>query len=212
MPKKSNGFNNNVFINCPFDKAYKPMLKALLFTFVYSGFNPIIANEKFDSLDIRLKKIQGLIKKSKYSIHDISRMKSEKKGELARFNMPFELGIDYGCRAFGKSQFKKKKCLILEEKKYGYLKAISDLGGVDIKAHKNKEEELVDQVRSWLITIKKDIKNGSVIWGAYNDFTDHFDRVTKDEGWRKKDHDLMGPPEYIGYIKQWMKAQKKSNK
>ncbi len=183
------------------------MLKALLFTFVYNGLNPKISNYEFSSFDIRIKKILSLIRNSKYSIHDISRMKSQKPGEFARFNMPFELGIDYGCKAFGKPLFRNKKCLILEEKRYSYLKSISDLSAVDIKAHKNKEKELVYQVRSWLITIKSDIKNRSEIWNAFNDFTDHFDRITKAQGWSKRDHYDIPPNEYIYYIEQWMKSR-----
>ncbi len=30
----------NVFINCPFDPEYYPLLRPLLFTIVYLGFNP----------------------------------------------------------------------------------------------------------------------------------------------------------------------------
>jgi len=172
----------------------------MLFTLVYSGFEPKIACEEFDSFGIRLHKIRRQIQKSRYSIHDLSRLRSEKQGDIARLNMPFELGIDYGCRVFGNKKVKNKKCLILEEKKYRYLRAISDLGGVDIKAHKSKKKELAYQVRAWLITFRKNVESGSVICDSYNYFTDHFDRITKGRGWRKRDYDLMAPPEYINYI------------
>lgn len=96
-----NNYNNNVFINCPFDKQYKDMLQAMLFTLLYCGLEPRIASESSDSLKIRLDKIKNLIKESRYSIHDLCRMEAEKKGDLARFNMPFELGTDFGCRVYG---------------------------------------------------------------------------------------------------------------
>ena len=89
----------NVFVNCPFDNSYFPLLKALLFTLVYLGLKPQIS-ETTDSGEVRLHKIRDLMLVSKYSIHDLSRMEPLKKGELPRFNMPFECGIDFGisCR------------------------------------------------------------------------------------------------------------------
>ena len=36
-------FNTNIFINCPFDKEYKPLLKALVFITLYLGFEPQIS-------------------------------------------------------------------------------------------------------------------------------------------------------------------------
>jgi len=39
-------------------------------------------------------------------------MESTKKNELARFNMPFELGIDIGCKRFGNADM-NEKCLLI---------------------------------------------------------------------------------------------------
>ena len=36
-------FDQNVFVNCPFDEEYLPLLRPLLFTIVYLGFRPRIA-------------------------------------------------------------------------------------------------------------------------------------------------------------------------
>jgi hypothetical protein len=47
-------FKSNVFINCPFDEDYLPLLRPLLFTVVYLGFNPRIASERSDSAENRL--------------------------------------------------------------------------------------------------------------------------------------------------------------
>ncbi|MFL6236225.1 MAG: hypothetical protein ACJ76N_24045 [Thermoanaerobaculia bacterium] len=38
-------FEKNVFINCPFDDGYRPLLRPLLFTILHLGFNPKIALE-----------------------------------------------------------------------------------------------------------------------------------------------------------------------
>jgi len=42
-------FSNNVFINCPFDKEYYLLLRPLIYTLLYNGFNPRIAIEDSDS-------------------------------------------------------------------------------------------------------------------------------------------------------------------
>jgi hypothetical protein len=93
-------FEKNIFINCPFDEAFESLLRPLLFTIVYLDLNPRITLENSDSSVSRLSKILKLIKESKYSIHDISRVKSTSKNEFARLNMPFELGIDFGSKEF----------------------------------------------------------------------------------------------------------------
>jgi len=93
MPPSNNNFHNNVFINCPFDSEYYSLLRPLLFTVAYLRFTPRIALETFDSGETRIERICDLIRSSKYSIHDLSRLKATRKGEFYRLNMPFELGV-----------------------------------------------------------------------------------------------------------------------
>lgn len=213
MPPPRN-FHKNVFINCPFDRKYKPMLRAMLFTILYCGFEPRIATERADSHELRRKKIERLIKQSVYSIHDISRMKSQKKGDLARFNMPFELGLDLGCRVYGKDYLSKKSCLILDEKPYRYQKSLSDAAGVDVGFHGSDPEELVRQVRDWIsITSKKKrIEGPTLLWQRFNEFYSHFHKAAKDAGWSERDIEKMPDIEFISYIRDWIKIQAKSKK
>ena len=75
-------FDKNVFINCPFDNAYFPLLKPLLYAIKKIGFNPRISLERNDSGEVRLYKIKELIESSKFGIHDLSRVKAKAKGEL----------------------------------------------------------------------------------------------------------------------------------
>ena len=84
-----------IFINCPFDEDYQHLLRSMIFTCLYVGLKPQLSDTT-DSFDIRVSGIIDLIKESKYSIHDLSRAKARKKGEVSRMNMPFELGIDIG--------------------------------------------------------------------------------------------------------------------
>jgi len=93
-PAPHEHFNKNVFINCPFDSKYDFLLRPILFTIIYFGFTPQIASRTGDSGEQRITKIVSLILKSKYSIHDLSRIRSAKRLELYRLNMPFEFGID----------------------------------------------------------------------------------------------------------------------
>lgn len=93
-------YDRNVFINCPFDAAYTPLFEAIVFAVNDAGFRPRCARERLDSSQIRLQKIFELIAASRYSIHDLSRTALDAATALPRFNMPLELGIDLGCKAF----------------------------------------------------------------------------------------------------------------
>jgi len=207
-------FSKNIFINCPFDNKYQPILRALLFTLIYCEYEPRIASERSDSLELRLPKIKELIRKSKYSIHDLSRMKTYKIGDLPRFNMPFEIGIDYGCRAYGAKKHKSRQCLILAEKRYGYQKALSDLSGVDIASHNSNQRNLIKQVRNWIrgTLTTKDIESPSVLWNYYLEFTAHFGMAVQDKSFTKKDIEDMPVVEYMDYVKSWAKKKKETLK
>ena len=43
--------------------------------------------------------------------------------------MPFELGLDFGCRRFGAGRLARKVILVLEQERFRYQAAISDLAG-----------------------------------------------------------------------------------
>lgn len=163
-------FNNTVFINCPFDKK-NTILKPILFCLMSNGFYPTISLDKADSGQNRLNKIVDMMKHAKYSIHDLSILKSDKSGEYARMNMPFELGIDFGLRYSGENnQYNEKIQLILCSEKYEYVKSISDLGGVDPKYHGDSVWGVIDCLHSWLSTILD--KNISSTNKMYNDYID----------------------------------------
>src|ERR1700674_1442360 len=105
--------NGSVFVNCPFDRDYLRLLRPLLFTIIDLNFIPRIASERSDSGESRIDKVCALIEECQYSIHDLSRLRASEAGEFSRMNMPFELGIEYGCRLFGSPRLRCKKCLVL---------------------------------------------------------------------------------------------------
>jgi hypothetical protein len=90
-------FERSVFVNCPFDEDFAPLLQAIAFCITDLGFYPRIAPENANNAANRLDRIVEQISESKYGIHDLSRCKSTKVDEYARLNMPFELGLDHAC-------------------------------------------------------------------------------------------------------------------
>jgi hypothetical protein len=206
-----NSFSHNVFINCPFDEEYIKLLRPLLFTIMYSGLNPRIALERFDSAEIRLEKIKQLIEESGLSIHDLSKIKASKKNEYYRMNMPFEFGLDLGCKLYHPNiKYREKKSLILEKERYGYQKALSDISNSDVKCHRGEPEDLVIEVRNWFSEIGfKNLESGSTIWDDYNIFYSYFYEERGQKGFRDKDIMKMPIPEFIDHIGTWLKRNKK---
>jgi hypothetical protein len=204
--ESGNGYPANVFVNCPFDEAYLPLLRPLLFTIVYLGFSPRIASETFDSGENRLAKICRLIHQSRFSIHDLSRLQAAKAREYFRLNMPFELGIDYAVRHFGSEEFRDKKCLILERNTHELKRALSDMAGVDVKSHRNEPDEVVRAVRDWFVEALnlKAVPTGTIVWWDFNKFTSAFYEKMLAAGSPRADIDTMPVPEYIGHIREWI--------
>ena len=143
-------FDTDVFINCPFDDKYAPLLEAMVFSIVYAGLTPRLATERLENGENRLEKIYGLARGAKYSIHDISRCQAEAVGEFARLNMPFELGLDMGIRRVDRELPSEKKFLIFESRAYDAKRSLSDLAGQDVAAHHEKYEVVISKVRDFL--------------------------------------------------------------
>lgn len=144
------GYARSVFLNCPFDGAYKPLFEALVFAIYDSGYTARCALEVEDSSEVRIDKIANLIASCRFGIHDISRTEPDPSTALPRFNMPLELGMFLGAKRFGPQQQRKKICLILDTERYRFQKFISDIGGQDISAHGGHPAEAIRLVRNWL--------------------------------------------------------------
>ena len=144
-------FERSVFVNCPFDESFAPLLQAIAFCVTQLGFFPRLAPENADNAATRLDRILDLIRGSKYGIHDLSRCKSSTADEYARLNMPFELGLDHSCARFGGEDLRQKTILILEEKRYDYQKSLSDISGWDIQPHDGDFIKVIRIVSNWLI-------------------------------------------------------------
>jgi len=206
-------FNTNVFINCPFDNQYKRLLHPIIFTILYSKLEPKISKLE-DSGSIRIKQILKLIKESKYSIHDLSRMKSIKSGELARFNMPFELGLDLGTREIGTGLLKKKKCLILDIERYRYQAALSDISGSDIASYgkRNQIEKIIETIRDWFTTVLHPIQpSSSKLYLEYTEFISDLQIELEQLSFNKDDIKKLTNSEYIHYAKKWISNRRNNS-
>jgi|ERR1035437_5564484 hypothetical protein len=202
-----NNYKKNVFINCPFDEEYQSLLRPLLFTVIYLGFNPRITLERANSGEPRFNKICELINASLYSIHDLSRLQASKKDEYFRLNMPFELGLDVGARVFNPSKHKTKRCLILEKERYRFQKAISDISNSDIKHHNGEAIDIVKAIRNWFAENGlKHTPSTTIIWYSFTDFMDDFFEKRKSEGFTKNDIYEMPIKEMIDYMLEWVKT------
>ena len=162
-------YEENVFINCPFDSEYLPLFEAVIFTIHDCGFVARCAREVSDSSQVRIDKIFQIISDCKYGIHDISRTDLDDINNLPRFNMPLELGMFLGAKRFGSNRQKQKLCLILDTESFRYQKFCSDIAGQDISSHNNNVSKLIKVVRNWLNDSITDIRipSGSKITERY---------------------------------------------
>ncbi|MDF0666173.1 MAG: hypothetical protein P0119_08870 [Nitrospira sp.] len=142
----------SVFINCPYDAEFAPLFDAIVFATVCCGFVPRSALESGSVAEPRMERITRAICASKYSIHDLSRCKGEGTEQLARFNMPLELGIAIARRYTAIDEAQKHDWLLLVPQGHQYAKFVSDLAGFDPKFHNGTVDMIVTRVMSWLKT------------------------------------------------------------
>lgn len=171
MAKRQDAYKRTVFINCPFDADYAPIFEAIVFVVNAAGFRATCARERLDSSQIRLQKIIELIAASRLSIHDLSRTTLDAVTTLPRFNMPLELGIDLGCKAY-RANRADKSLLIFDSEQYRFQKFVSDIGGQDIHHHGNDPRVAMTRVRNWLRTESghPDIHGATAMYDRYGQF------------------------------------------
>lgn len=119
-----------VFLNLPFDEAYRPLLVALVAGLTALGFEPHCVLEVPSGGQNRLDRIYGLIESCGASIHDLSRVSRSGSLRVPRFNMPFELGLAYAI-----AQRQLHNFFVLEERSHRLQVSLSDLNGHDPHIH-----------------------------------------------------------------------------
>lgn len=156
MPKvfpAAGAHERHIFINCPFDKEYKPIFDALVFATFDCGYVPRCALEIDNAAHGRIEKILKIIRQCPLGVHDISRTELDTEHQLPRFNMPFELGLFLGAARFSSPRHHEKCCLILDRERFRYQKFISDIAGQDIRAHNDEPVNAITQLRAWFSTL-----------------------------------------------------------
>lgn len=122
-------------------------------------------------------------------------------------NMPFELGIDYGCRKFKGTKWKEKKILILEKERYRFHKALSDLSGCDIKDHNDEVDRTICSVRDWFMTEELGRgDSGTMIWERFNDFQAYlYNEVVEKDGHASPDDVQVS--EIMHHMNEWVENE-----
>ena len=141
-----------------------------------------------------------------YSIHDISRIETQ-KGGYPRFNMPFECGIDFGIKITN-SNLSKKEILILEKEKYRYKEYLSDISGNDIEAHKNSPEIIMKSIRDWFRKKNKNVPSHIKILDAYLKFKTNYDEILISNELDPEDINSIPFTEIIDIMKEWIEENK----
>jgi hypothetical protein len=200
-------YADSVFINCPFDEQFWPLFEAIVFCVIDCGFVPRCALEEDDSGTTRLEKIRGLIQGSQYGIHDLSRVEITGPVNLPRFNMPFEFGLDLGCKLFGEASHTRKRSLVLDSDKYRYRASISDISGQDIRSHDNDPGVAISVIRGWLRTAsgRKNVPHAKSIKKRFAAFTALLPELAESAGADREDLEFV---EYVTLAEVFIKAQR----
>jgi hypothetical protein len=143
-------YTRQVFLNCPYDDEYRPLLKAIVFAVHACEFTARLALEEPGSERLRLERLVSLIAECRLGIHDLSRVRSSDQEALPRFNMPFECGVFYGALQFGTKRQAQKRFLLLDSVPYRPQRTMSDAAGLDPRSHHDNPAIAVACVRDFL--------------------------------------------------------------
>lgn len=166
-------YEKSVFINCPYDDEFEPLFHAIVLTVAARGFTPRSARESEGEAEPRIVRIAKGLMESKYSIHDLSRFQGAGPENLARFNMPLELGIALGMRYMKGTTPAGHNWVALVPEHFMHQKFVSDLAGFDAPDHDQQPATVIRKVAAWL-SIQPDFTaptpTAKTIFEAYPDF------------------------------------------
>jgi hypothetical protein len=198
-------YERSVFVNCPFDKAYKFLFEAIVFAVHDCGCVARCALEVDDGSEVRIEKVARIIADCKLGLHDISRTEPDSATGLPRFNMPFELGVFLGAKRFGRAEQKQKSCLILDIEPYRFQKFLSDIAGQDIAAHGANVERAISRVRDWLSNATRSsvrLPGGKAMAARYAIFRGELPSMCESYSLRV---DEVTFNDYVAQLEDWLK-------
>lgn len=131
----------SVFLNIPYDTLFEELYAAYIVGLTQLGLN-VTATLGFPNQD-RLEMIFQLIERSRFSIHDLSRI--EAAHGIPRFNMPLELGI-----ALYRAKVSKGKHTVhvFESKAYRTQHSTSDINRIDPRIHRGTAKGVMAALRN----------------------------------------------------------------
>jgi hypothetical protein len=119
--------------------------------------------------------------------------------------MPFELGLDLGCKRFGKRHEREKVILIMDVERFRYQKFISDISGQDIYAHDGSHRLVINQVRDWLRPHlnpeKVVIPSGTEIQARFRTFKRDLPTISSRLRWNPKRLNFV---DYVYAVANWI--------
>ena len=125
----------DVFLNIPYDKQFERLYLAYIAGISAFGLVPR-ATLEIPTSTRRLDRILRLIHKCPISLHDLSRVETDRTPPCTpRFNMPFELGLSV---AWAHTRSNRHAWFVLESHSYRLSKSLSDLNGTDVHVHNGR--------------------------------------------------------------------------
>jgi hypothetical protein len=141
----------SVFVNCPYDAAFRTSLDAIVLTCVHAGFLPWMAGSTGSTAVPRVERILEGLMWCRYSIHDLTRYQGEGPDNLSRFNMPLELGMAMALRGL-RPEAGSHDWTVMVPEGHVYQQYISDLAGFDPMVHDGSQRRVALAVLAWLMT------------------------------------------------------------
>jgi len=138
---------DSVFINITYDSAYEGHFLAYIAGVAAFGLNPR-ATLELTGGKRRLERIFRLIEACRYSFHDLSLVKLDRKQPTTpRFNMPFELRLVIGWQNAAPSGH---QWFVFESSRHRLQKSLSDLNGTDPFVYGPNPEGVLREIRNAL--------------------------------------------------------------
>jgi hypothetical protein len=136
---------NDVFLNFPYDEPFRPLYLAYIVGLVDLGLTPV-ATLGIPNNATRIDRIYDLIRASRYSIHDLSRVQLTRTApRVPRFNMPFELGLAV---AWARERTERHTFFIFESIPRRGHKSLSDMAGTDFNIHSDSPQGVMRELCS----------------------------------------------------------------
>ena len=119
--------------------------------------------------------------------------------------MPLELGLFIGATKYAaKGHYNnEKKTLVMDLDQYRYQKFISDLAGQDITSHGDDPEQVITNIRNFLLigSKRKSIASGKFITERFIAFLAWLPGICEEVHW---DREKLTFFEYVGCVQEWI--------